>query len=125
MDKAELKQTLHNQFVPLAQAVEAKLQCLQDNDVFLSDAYAEDIDNYSDDDSLENAFNSTLSASSVPMYQAPKMEEIKNMQQTPQPSYIDEAPNADSINTHKQSIAAKIAALRGISMPGDYLRDNK
>ncbi|MBR6356182.1 MAG: hypothetical protein IKR92_04940 [Alphaproteobacteria bacterium] len=125
MDKSELKQTLHDQFVPLEKAVENKLNYLQSDDVFNTENYAAYTDNLGEDDSLENAFNAAVSAPAKPMYQAPSPEEMRQMQQAPQPSYAEGTPTQDSISSHKQNMAARIAALRGISMPGDYLRGKR
>ena len=126
MDKAELKRTLHEQFVPFDMAVQNKLEYLQSDDVFNVNDYAAYNDNSAGDDSLENAFGSMYVAPTPPVYQAPAPEEVKRMQEAPQPTYAgNSAPTQSSISEHKQNIAAKIAALRGISMPGDYLRNMK
>lgn len=127
MDKSELKRVLHNQFEPLERAAMSKLSYLQSDDVFSADSYSAyaELDSFGSDDSLENAFNETLSPPTPPMYQAPAPEEIQHIKQAPQPSYAGATPSPDSIATHKQNMAAKIAALRGISMPGDYLRTKK
>lgn len=125
MDKSELKRTLHDQFVPMEKAVKNKLIYLQSDDVFNTENYAAYTDNLGEDDSLENAFSASVTTPAKPMYQAPSPEEVRQMQQAPQPSYAGEAPTQDSILSHKQNMAARIAALRGISMPGDYLRGKK
>ena len=127
MDKSELKKALHSQFVPIEKAVTDKLRYLQSDDVFNTDSYASytGTGNSGLDDSLESAFSSTTSTPIPPMYQAPAPEEIRQMQHAPEPSYAGEAPTPDSIANHKQNMAARIAALRGISMPGDYLRGKK
>ena len=122
MDREELKQTLYDQFEPLEVAVQKKLEYLQGDDVFSIDNYAEYSDGaLSEDDSLTNAFNTTISPQSAPMYQNQVQETMREIQSTSQPRYAAEQPTADSIASHKQNIAAKIAALRGISMPGDYI----
>ena len=125
MNRAELKKTLYAQFVPFAQAVQNKLDYLKSDDVFGADSYSSYNVVSDEDDSLEKAFNSTLSASNIPPYQNPPMEEIRQMKQAPQPTYVNQAPTDALVNTHKQNLAARIAALRGISMPGDYLRGKK
>lgn len=45
--------------------------------------------------------------------------------QQPQQTSADNAELSANIEDRKKSLAAKIAALRGISMPGDYLNANK
>lgn len=126
MDRAELKKTLHEQFEPLETAVQKKLEYLQSDNVFSVDAYTGNDDFGSmEDDSLANAFGSTMSAQTAPVYQNHIQETMQQIQSVSQPKYASETPTASSIATHKQNIAAKIAALRGISMPGDYLSGNK
>jgi hypothetical protein len=122
MDRAELKHTLHEQFVPFEQAVANKLEYLQGDNVFAVDE--EPINQISEigDDSLEKAFNMTLGLADVPIYKDLTVQDVKKMQVAPQPQNLPESPNQDNIAAQKQNIAAKIAALRGISMPGDYLR---
>ena len=123
MDKAKLKQTMYEQFEPFEIAIQKKISYLQSDNVFSVDMYV-DNDNADSmaDDSLIEAFNSTVSAQSAPMYQVPVQETMTQIEKTVQPQYVAETPTADSIKAHKQNIAAKIAALRGISMPGDYLK---
>lgn len=126
MDREELKQTLHDQFEPFDLAVQKKLEYLQSDDVFGADTYGEYNNGaLSEDDSLTNAFNATISPQSAPVYQNQVQETMRQIQSTSQPRYTAEAPTADSIASHKQNIAAKIAALRGISMPGDYISGTK
>lgn len=119
MDKAEIKQLLKEQVEPLSQAVAKKLAYLQSDDVF-----TETIEHVSlNDDSLMNAFSETSSPTEIPAYTQPKAQEFyTDSQNLTQPKYVVREPTQDSIEEHTKSIAAKIAALRGISMPGDYLR---
>ena len=123
MDKLELKRVLHEQFVPLQQATQQKLAYLQSDEVFMDTPYA--VPNKTSelqDDTLANAFAAGNIARNVPVYSQPSMEDFNRMQATPSPQYVSEQPTQQSIQTSKQNLAAKIAALRGISLPGDYLR---
>ena len=120
MDKAEIKRLLREQTEPLSQAVTKKLAYLQSDDVFTDTANAPVSLN---DNSLMNAFSETASPTAVPAYTQPKAQDFyAGLQSATAPQYADAQPSQDSIEEHKQNIAAKIAALRGISMPGDYLR---
>lgn len=120
MDKAEIKRLLREQTEPLSQAVAKKLAYLQSDDVFTDTADAPVSLN---DESLMNAFSETASPTVVPSYTQPKAQEFyTDPQSVITPKYADATPSPDRIEEHKQNIAAKIAALRGISMPGDYLR---
>ena len=95
MDRKVLKQNLHEQVVPMAEAVQKKLAYLNSDDVFMNK-----------EETSEN-FTDLLMAQNKAMV-AQKRTEPTN--------------TADKVAMHKQNLAAKIAALRGISnMPGDYL----
>lgn len=123
MDKFEIKRVLHEQFVPMELATQQKLAYLQSDDVFLDNSYAQQVSSAEiRDDSLANAFMETGNTHAAPVYNQPTMDDYNRMQAAPEPQYISSQPTAQSINTSKQNLAAKIAALRGISMPGDYLR---
>ncbi|MBQ9270834.1 MAG: hypothetical protein IJ218_01020 [Alphaproteobacteria bacterium] len=122
MDKAELKQILRAQIEPLDIAAKRKLAYLQSDDVFTDtpETY-ESITDSLTDTSLADAFASTISAHPEPAYQ-PQTQAYRNNANTHKvPQYATSNPSAETIASHKQNIAAKIAALRGISMPGDYL----
>ena len=98
MDRSILKKTLHEQATPMAEAVKNKLAYLQGDDVFLN----------SDEQHSEPLFTDLLMTQGQP----------KKMPTKP----VEPQSTADKIATHKQSVAAKIAALRGVStMPGEYL----
>lgn len=98
MDRNILKKTLHEQAAPMAEAVKNKLAYLQGDDVFLN----------SDEQHSEPLFTDLLMTQGQP----------KKMPTKP----VEPQSTADKIATHKQSVAAKIAALRGVStMPGEYL----
>lgn len=98
MDRNILKKTLHEQATPMAEAVKNKLAYLQGDDVFLN----------SDEQHSEPLFTDLLMTQGQPKKMPTKPVEPQN--------------TADKIATHKQSVAAKIAALRGVStMPGEYL----
>ncbi|MBQ7632525.1 MAG: hypothetical protein IJS88_00220 [Alphaproteobacteria bacterium] len=124
MDKTELKQTLITQFIPLDEAAQKKLDYLQSDDVFTDNQYVLEEDTNKEignkDDSLMNAFAATVNSVAPHTQHQPQISEYhpqpatsSSQQQTNQPS----ATASDS-----RSIAARIAALRGISMPGDYLK---
>lgn len=122
MDKPEIKRLLREQAEPMKQAVERKLAYLQSDDVFTES----EVHTPQDDDSLWEAFSGTAEKKPVPTYSQPNPREFyQNMQSSAQPKYVGNAPSHENIEEHKQNIAAKIAALRGISMPGDYLRQKK
>ncbi|MBR1600488.1 MAG: hypothetical protein IJ677_02795 [Alphaproteobacteria bacterium] len=118
MNKSEVKRLLKEQAEPMKEAIRRKLEYLQSDDVF-----TEKGENAAkDDNSLMEAF-SEVELNVVPSYTQPSARELYQLDQTtPQPQYASQPPTPQSIDEHKQNIAAKIAALRGISMPGDYLR---
>lgn len=106
----------------MEQAVIKKLAYLQSDDIFADDDVLETQD---DDDSLLAAFNESIATKpvSAPLYKQPSAKEFyQTTQNTAQPKYTAQPPTPQSIEEHKQNIAARIAALRGISTPGDYLR---
>ena len=125
MDKLELKRVLHEQFVPLQQATQQKLAYLQSDEVFLDNPNILPQSKQSElsDDSLANAFMATNTPHTVSAYSQPNIDDYNRMQAAPNPQYISEQPTQQSIQTSKQNLAARIAALRGISLPGDYLRN--
>ncbi len=117
MDRNELKRTLHEQFIPMREAVQKKLEYLQSDDVFTDSPYSiEDDDVNMEDDDLMNAFGG--SGSTQPPA-APRQQPPAAGYQATQQAAAQGAPEASS---PAQNMAARIAALRGISMPGDYLR---
>ena len=119
MDRAEIKQLLKDQAEPLSQAVAKKLAYLQSDDVFTDTEEPTSLN----DDSLMNAFAETTAPTEIPAYTQPKAREFYIDPQTvAKPKYADSEPSDRSMEEHQQNIAAKIAALRGISLPGDYLR---
>lgn len=121
MDKPEIKKLLREQVIPMSEAVANKLAYLQSDDVFTDTSQTTQ-----NDDSLLNAFMESGQPVSVPAYNQPNVEEFyQNLQSTPQPTYSERTPTQETIERHKQNIAAKIAALRGMSMPGDYLHQKK
>ena len=110
MDKNELKQILREQFEPLENATQKKLAYLQSDNVFTmnnNDLEAEEIP--VTDSSLENAFSNFSVAEPLPAYEEPKEADVNI------------ARDVSDIKKHKQNIAARIAAMKGFSMPEDYL----
>lgn len=124
MDNTEIKRILREQAEPLDRAVSKKLAYLQSDEVFTDGIDEEQIPQ--NDDSLLSAFLMTSQPASVPQYKHQEIKEVvNNAQPNYRPRYIEQEPTSQSIEDHQQNIAAKIAALRGISMPGDYLRNKK
>ena len=121
MRREELKQTLVEQFEPMSHAVQKKLAYLQSEDIFTD--YMEDYsDQYSgmDNLSVEDAFETFAGVRSHHTEEA-EPRALNNAAYKPVSSIKVEQATAETIQSHKQNIAAKIAALRGISSPGDYL----
>ena len=119
MDKNELKRVLHEQFAPIAEAVQRKLAYLQSEDVFTDNPYPfeSDGDSNNDDSALMSAFGGTSNI--APSTPAPSSA-------TPRTISIPSAGNSEpAAPAQPQNMAARIAALRGISMPGDYLSHRK
>lgn len=118
MDKTEIKKLLKEQVEPMDNAVKRKLEYLQSDDVFMEEYATKE----QGDVSLINAFSENMPSINVPSYpQSSAREFYQTAQNRPEPKYISE-PTSQSIDTHKQNIAARIAALRGMSMAGDYLK---
>lgn len=106
MDRALLKRTLKEQAIPLDEAVQQKINYLLSDDVF---APAPESEPVAEDMSFADAFGSVT---------APN----RAVNHTPSP--LQE--KAESFAEHKQSMAEKIAALRGISdVSAIYMRHNK
>ncbi len=98
MDRNILKKTLQEQVIPMAEAVKNKLAYLQGDDVF----------SVPNQQQTEVHFTDLLMMQGQPKKISSKTVEPQN--------------TADKVAVHKQSVAAKIAALRGVStMPGEYL----
>lgn len=118
MDKNELKRVLHEQFAPIAEAVQRKLEYLQSEDVFTDNPYPfeSDGDSNNDDSALMSAFGGTSNA--APSGPAPSAV-------APRPTNVSSANSEPAAPAQSQNMAARIAALRGISMPGDYLSHKK
>ena len=117
MDRDVLKRALLEQFVPYDTAVQKKLEYLQSDNVFADAAYDTVVqeDNLGDV-SLVNAFNESSFSSQVPAYQSPTASNYAAPTENP-----ENVPDKAQIDAHKQNIAARIAALRGISLPGGYI----
>ena len=114
MNNNVLKQTLREQSEPLAVAVQRKLEYLQSDDVFsLDNVYQQP------EMSVEEAFQAFASAQPQQPENPPQMLNTVVPQQQTTPSPLGQA-SEETMNAHKQNIAARIAALRGISLPGDY-----
>ncbi len=98
MDRKELKQTLHEQFVPMNEAVKRKLAYLNGDDVFAADG-----------DTADEDFTELL--------------RDDNMSFQSQQKIAEPMTTTNKITVHKQSLAEKIAALRGISsaVPSEYI----
>lgn len=127
MDKTELKRVLLQQFIPMDDAVRKKLDYLQSDDVFTDSPYAISEDMLTENeptDSLMDAFNS-VGVTTKPQPSVVQPQTASRPQPTTN-SYNHPAASAQTpeapIASVKQNMAARIAALRGISMPGDYLR---
>ena len=118
MNKSEIKRILIEQTEPMDTAVERKLAYLR------SDDFAGDTEQLlQSDDSLLNAFSIKINKPNVLKYEQPSIRELhQNTLSKPEPKYVTQGPTEETIQEHKQNLAARIAALRGISSPGDYLR---
>lgn len=121
MDRNELKQTLREQFAPMDEAVQKKLDYLQSDDVFTDNPYMQD-DGGDElgDDSLMSAFGATGNSAAPQVIQQQPIAGY-----TPLPAAAAPQPSAGqtpAASGSSQSMAARIAALRGISMPGDYIK---
>lgn len=125
MDKKELKQALIDQFVPYDEAVQDKLDYLQSDDVFSSPGVMEEDE--TDELSLENAFgdevNSTPRRRASRRHQEDYDDEDYDDEDYDEDDEDYDDEDEDSCPRKPQTMAEKIAALRGISaMPGDYIR---
>ena len=106
MDRESLKRTLKEQAIPLDEAVRQKINYLLSDDAFAPAPESEPI---VDDMSFVDAFGSVTAP-------AP----------TAKPTLSPLQEKAASFAEHKQSMAEKIAALRGISdVSAMYARHNK
>jgi len=115
MTRNEVKQLLQEQILSFDEAVKQKMAYLQSDDVFAIDENIYDTNNKEQDNSLENAFNSQMVQ---PLkYNQPKSENDKTNNFVPQ-----SINHSYTVEEYRKNIAAKIAALRGLSLPGDYMR---
>lgn len=112
MDRIILKQTLHEQAIPLADAVAKKLAYLQSDEVFTEAANA---GNPTAMDDFTSAFGGLTASAPQPVATPTRPQATA----VPQPAPEVDATPADP----KQHIRDRIAQLRGInSMPGGYLK---
>lgn len=93
MDRKELKQTLRNQATSIDEAVQKKLAYLTGDNPFAVE----------EDNLTDNAFTELLMNDNTAPIQPKTISEPLTVE--------------DKISAHKQSLAEKIAALRGISTP--------
>ena len=113
MDNNVLKQTLREQVEPLAAAVQKKLEYLKSDDVFsLDNVYQQP------EMSVEEAFQTFASAQ--PQQPEIRPQKLNTVPQQQTASSTFGQVSQDTMNAQKQNMAARIAALRGISLPGDY-----
>ena len=107
MDRESLKRTLKEQAIPLDEAVRQKINYLLSDDAFAPAPESEPV--VDDNMSFADAFGSVTAP-------AP----------TAKPTLSPLQEKAASFAEHKQSMAEKIAALRGISdVSAMYARHNK
>lgn len=122
MDRALLKQTLKQQSMPMKTAVAQKLAYLQSDDVFMTDDYVtpDFVIAHGAEDDFAGAFGGGMSQAQRQSVAATSA--TSNIQSA---QYHNTEPTQmTSFEEHKQSIAEKIAALRGIkTMPGEYLNN--
>ena len=127
MDRQELKRILRDQVQPFDHCVQQKIKYLQGNDVFDSD-YSEL--SSSIDISLEEAFDESLLSAKKITYEDPlsgaytsypSNENIYSRSSDNNQKLTEKRTSQQSIIEHKKSMAEKIAALRGISVPTAYL----
>lgn len=95
MDRNKLKQILKEQAEPIDEAVQKKLAYLNGDDFFATD-----------EDVSTDAFTELLMENNTPQ------------------RMVEPTATADKIAVHKQSLAEKIAVLRGISsaVPSGYMK---
>lgn len=120
MDREILKRTLKEQVVPLDEAVRNKIKYLLSDEVFMpsnEDNYGAEAETMS----FTDAFGvNTISSTNTSTQSAAGAVSI-----TPTHS-LNSIPQAASFAEHKQSIAEKIAALRGITdISANYARPKK
>ena len=115
MNRSEIKQILQEQSGTFDEAVKQKMVYLQSDDVFTIDENIYEAANNEQDNSLEDAFNSNTTQ--PPKYNRPEPENVASGNFVPQ-----SINRSYTVEEYRQNIAAKIAALRGLSLPGDYMR---
>ena len=140
MVSPKLKELLRDQIVTMADDVRKKMEYLKSGEMFSYNYYKIDIYrqklNFKQDDALLNAFIGNTDASSTNMENSfaqafMSTSQQKTQTQLPEKSFIRPAAQpeqkpTENLSTKEKmlSLNAKLAALRGLSMPGDYLRKN-
>ena len=131
MNRQELKQTLKNQALSFDVDVQKKLLYLQGDNVSSED---EEIPSYvpAEDDFLEafvdepdSPVSSLKSANSYFQsfeYNNLREKALHNQYVTDEDDYPQATRQKSEYQDRKRSFAERIAALRGVSLPGDYLR---
>ena len=140
MVSPKLKELLRNQIVTIEDDVRKKMEYLKSGEMFSYNYYKIDIYrqklNFKQDDALLNAFIGNTDTSSTNMENSfaqafMSTSQQKTQTQLPEKSFIRPAAQpgqkpTENLSTKEKmlSLNAKLAALRGLSMPGDYLRKN-
>ncbi len=142
MVSPKLKELLRDQIVTMADDIRKKMEYLKSGEMFSYNYYKIDIYrqklNFKQDDALLNAFIGNTDASSTNMensfaqaFMSTSQQVYKPQGQTPERSVIRPTEKKAEISEENLStkdkmlrLNAKLAALRGLSMPGDYLRKN-
>lgn len=119
MDKVELKKVLHEQFAPMTEAVQRKLEYLQSEEVFTDNPYYPFENDNEGDSELLSAFGGNTNV------QPPRPAQSPAPAASPRAIPVSPAGQSAAAPAQPQNMAARIAALRGISMPGDYLARQK
>lgn len=130
MDKQEIKELMHMQASSFNEDVASKLEYLKGDDVFQE----YETDN-SGNDNLNKELEEALFSESYSKHKSAETVQFISPE-VPQTSHFSQnikvqtevSPQAvpqnqsQAISSSKQRVAEKIAALRGISLAGDYIR---
>lgn len=118
MNKAEVIKIIKEQAEPMNEAVARKLDRLQSDEVF-NDKF---LLNTKQEDNLLAAFNEVIRSNTVNDYSPDyNNKSSENTFNEPMPKQEGFPVPPQSGDAHKKNLAARLAALRGLSMPGDYI----
>ena len=122
MNNIEIKQILKKQAASFNEDVQKKLRYLRGEDVFVSDFYHYDFSALAEDELLSAFLHSSDSKSVFSEVDSRSIGTHDQDAYSVKKQETSLLKREDDYLRRKKQIASRIAALRGTSLPGEYLR---